>query len=111
MWTVGHTSLCVMNVTWTDLDPFAFILHFLNQFWIASRLVCSLYEAMAGSLSMATTAVLSAGFAVFYSGDVGRTVVYSRYSNVPRMLPWGSPALTGESSAYSVPTLTRKCLQ
>jgi hypothetical protein len=35
-----------------------FILHFLNQFWIASRLVCSLCEAMARSLSVAITAVL-----------------------------------------------------
>jgi hypothetical protein len=37
------------------VDPFAFILNFLNQFWIASRFVCSFCETMAGSFSMATT--------------------------------------------------------
>jgi hypothetical protein len=35
----GHISLRVVNVTWIDLDLLAFILHFLNQFWIASRSV------------------------------------------------------------------------
>jgi hypothetical protein len=49
-----------VNVTWMDLDSLAFILHFSNQFWIASRLVCCLCEAMAGSLSVASTAVSSA---------------------------------------------------
>jgi hypothetical protein len=33
--------------------------------------------------------------------------VYSRYN---RTLPWGTPALTGESSVYSVSTLMTKCL-
>jgi hypothetical protein len=39
-----------VNVTWTDPDPSAFSLHFLNQFWIAERLIRSFCEAMAGSL-------------------------------------------------------------
>jgi hypothetical protein len=42
----GHVSLHVVNVTWTDLDPLTFILHFLNQYWIAARLVYSFCEAM-----------------------------------------------------------------
>jgi hypothetical protein len=44
---------------WIDLDPLAFILPFLNQFWISSRLVCNLCEVKPGSLSVATTAVSS----------------------------------------------------
>jgi hypothetical protein len=32
IWTGGHVSLRVVNVTWIDLDSLAFILHFLNQF-------------------------------------------------------------------------------
>jgi hypothetical protein len=36
--------------------------------------------------------------------------LYSRYNNGPRILPWGTPTLTGDSSMYSVSTLTRKCL-
>jgi hypothetical protein len=44
---------------------------------------------MAGSLSVATTAVSSAKVAVVNSGDVGRSVVYRRYSNGLRILPWG----------------------
>jgi hypothetical protein len=88
---------------WIDLDVMAFILHFLNQFWISSsRLVCSFCEAMAGSLSVATTAVSSAKVAVADSGEVGRSAVYSRYNNGPRTLPWGTPALTEDSSVYSV---------
>jgi hypothetical protein len=74
-WGKGHVSLHVVNVMWIDLDPLAFILHFLNQFWIASRLVCSLCEAMAGSLSVATTAVTSVKVAVVDSGEVGRSSV------------------------------------
>jgi hypothetical protein len=42
---------------------------FLNQFWIASRLVYSLCEAMAGSLSMATTAVSSVKVTAADSGE------------------------------------------
>jgi hypothetical protein len=56
----GTVSLHVMNVTWTDLDPLAFILHFLSQFWFAARLVCNFCEAMAGLLSVASTAISSA---------------------------------------------------
>jgi hypothetical protein len=52
--------------------------HVLNEFWIASRLVCSLLEAMAGSLCVATTAVSSTEFAVVDSGEVGVSAVYCR---------------------------------
>jgi hypothetical protein len=69
------------------LGSLSFHSPFLNQFWIASRLVCSLCEAMAGSLSMATTAVSSAKVAVVDYGEVGRSAVYSRYNNGPRTLP------------------------
>jgi hypothetical protein len=65
---------------------------------------------MATTLSMASTALLLAKVAVVYSGQVGRSAVYSRYNNGPRILPWGASALTGESSVYSVSGLTRKCL-
>jgi hypothetical protein len=74
----GDVYLRVVNVTWIDLDSLAFILHFLNQFWIASRSACSFCEAMAGSLSMATTSVSSAKVAVVDSGEAGRSAVYSR---------------------------------
>jgi hypothetical protein len=106
----GHVSLLMANVTWTDLDPLAFILHFLNKIWIAARLVCSLCEAMAGSLFMATTSVSSSKVAVVDSGEVARSAVYSRYNNGLRTLPWGMPALTVESSVYSVPAFMSKCL-
>jgi hypothetical protein len=75
-----------VNVTWIDLDPLAFNFHFLNQFWIESRPVCSFCEEMARSLSVASTAVSSAKFAVVDSGEVGR------YNNDPRTLPWSTPA-------------------
>jgi hypothetical protein len=39
----------------------AFILNFLSQYWIAARLVCSFCEAMAGTLSVASTAVVGKG--------------------------------------------------
>jgi hypothetical protein len=68
IWTGRHVSLRAVNVTWIDLDSLASILHFLSQPWIASRSVCSFYEAMAGSLSMATTAVSSVKFAVVDPG-------------------------------------------
>jgi hypothetical protein len=60
---------------------------FLNQCWIASRLVCSFCEAVAGSLSVASTAVSSAKVAVVDSDEVGRSVVYTRYNNGPMTLP------------------------
>jgi hypothetical protein len=95
---------------WIDLDSMNFILHLLNQFWVASRSVCSFCEAMAGSLSMATTAVSSAKVAAVDSDEVGRSAVYSRYNNGSRTLPWGTPALTEDSCVYSVSAFTRKCL-
>jgi hypothetical protein len=53
----GHVSLCMMNVTWTDLDLLAF---FKSQFWVVAKLVCSFCEAMTGSLLVGSTTVLSA---------------------------------------------------
>jgi hypothetical protein len=103
-------SFCAVNVTWIDLDPLAFILHFLNQVWIANKLVCSLCEATAGSLSVASTAVSLAKVAVVDSGELGRSTMYSRYNNGARTLPWGTPALTEDSSVYSILTFTRECL-
>jgi hypothetical protein len=47
IWTERHVSLGVVNVTWINLDSFAFIIHLLKQSWIASRPVCSFCEAMA----------------------------------------------------------------
>jgi hypothetical protein len=55
---------------------------------------------MAGSLSVATTAVSSAKVAVVDSGEVGRVAVYSRYNNGPRTLPRGTSALAADSSVY-----------
>jgi hypothetical protein len=65
-----------------------FHFRYLNKFWIASRSVCSFCEAMAESLSLATTAVSSAKVAVVDSGEVGTSAVCSRYNNGPRTLPW-----------------------
>jgi hypothetical protein len=92
-----------VNVTCIDLDPLAFILHFLHQPWIATRFVCN-SEAMAGSRSVSSNAVSSAKVAVIDSSEAGRSAVYSRYNNGPRTLPCGTPVLTGVSSVYSVST-------
>jgi hypothetical protein len=43
-----------------DLDPLVFILHFASELCITSKLVCSLLEPIAGSLSVVITAVSSA---------------------------------------------------
>jgi hypothetical protein len=105
-----HVSFYVVNVTLANLDPLAFVLHFLSQYWIAARLICSFCEAMAGSLSVASAAAVSAKVAVADYGEVGRCAVHGRYNNDPRTLPWCKPALTGESSMYWASTSTRKCL-
>jgi hypothetical protein len=97
IWSGGNVSLHVVIVTWIGLDSLAFILYFLNRFWIASRSVCSFCEAIAETLSVAITAVLSAKVAVVDSGEVGRSAVHSRYNNGPRTLPWGTLALTEDS--------------
>jgi hypothetical protein len=65
---------------------------------------------MAGSLSVATIAVSSAKFAVVDSGEAERSAVYGRYNNGPTTLPWGTLALTDDSSVYSVSAFTGKCL-
>jgi hypothetical protein len=65
-----------------------FILHFLKPVLdcSTSRLVCSFCEAMAGSLSVASTALLSTKVVVD-SSEAGRFAVYNRYNNGPRTLP------------------------
>jgi hypothetical protein len=73
-------------------------------------LVCSFCEAIAGLLYMGSTAVSLAKVAVVDPGEVCRSAVCKRYSNGPRPLPCGRPALTAESSVYSVSTFTRNCL-
>jgi hypothetical protein len=65
-----------------------------SQDWILRREAWSFWEAVAGSQSVAMTAVSSAKVVVMESGEVGRSAVYRRYSKGPRKLPWGTPALT-----------------
>jgi hypothetical protein len=74
---------------------------FLIQFWFASSVACSLSEAMAGSLSVSSTAVSSTKNALIDSGEVGSSVVYRKYNNDHMKMFWGTPALPGESSVYS----------
>jgi hypothetical protein len=73
IWTGEHVPLRVVNVTWTDLRTLACIRHFWSQSWIARRLVWSFWEATAGSLSVARTAVSSANVAVVVVGELGRS--------------------------------------
>jgi hypothetical protein len=61
-----------------DLDPLAFIFHFVSQLCILNKLVCSLREAMAGSLLVAITAVSSAKVADVVSDEIGRSAVNRR---------------------------------
>jgi hypothetical protein len=68
----------------------------------------SLWEAVAGSLSVATTAVSLAKVAAMEPGQIGRSAVYSRYSKGRTTLPWGTPALTRVRSRSSVLTFTMK---
>jgi hypothetical protein len=63
---------------------------------------------VAGSLSVASTAVSSAKVAVMEPGEVGRSAVYSKYGKGPRTLPRGTPALTGVRPVSSVLTFTTK---
>jgi hypothetical protein len=86
------------------LGSVSFYSPFLNHFWVAVLLVCSFCEAMAGSLSVDSTAVSSAKVAVVDSGEVGRSAVYSRYNTDPGTLTWHTPALTAGSSVYLVST-------
>jgi hypothetical protein len=58
---------------------------------------------------MATITVSSEKVAVVDFGEVDRSAVHSRYNNGLRILPWGTPALTDDSSVYSVSTFMRKC--
>jgi hypothetical protein len=77
------------------MDPLASIFLFLNQVWIPARFVCSFCEAMAGSLSVASTAQLPK-VAVVYSDKVGR------YNYGSKTLLLDTPALARESSVYSI---------
>jgi uncharacterized membrane protein len=71
------------------LESVSFYSPFLNTFGFAARLVCSFCEAMVGSLPVVSTTVSSAKVAVVDYGEVGKSVVYSRYNNGPRTLLWG----------------------
>jgi hypothetical protein len=91
IWTDGHVSRLVVNVTWTVLVSLALIRQSLSQDWVARRAVCSLWEAVAGSLSAATTAVSSAKVAVKGSGEVGRSASCTSItwiSSQSRQLEW-----------------------
>jgi hypothetical protein len=103
-------TLHVVNVTWTDLRALACICHFWSQSWIARRWVWSFWEATAGSLSVARTAVSSANVAMVVVGEVGRSAVCRRYSSGPRMLPWGMPAWIGDREWSVEAMVTEKCL-
>jgi hypothetical protein len=71
---------------------------FLNQFWIATRLVCSFCEAMVGSLPVASTAVSLAKVSMVDSDGVGGSAVHSRYNNGSRTLFWDISAFNLENS-------------
>jgi hypothetical protein len=62
-------------VIWVDLDPFVFNLNRDRQSCMAFRLFCSFWEALAGSGSIAKTAVSSANVAVVISEEDGRSEV------------------------------------
>jgi hypothetical protein len=108
-WTGGQGSARVVNVIYTDQDLLAFILYTFNHFCISSSLVCIFCESMPVSLSVASTALSSANFAVANSVEVDRSAMYSRYS-WPQDAGWGTSALTKDSSVSSVSTIRRKCL-
>jgi hypothetical protein len=85
----GHVSRRVVNVKWTDLVSSALIRQFFKPGLDSEEagLEWSFWEAVAGSLSVATTAKSSAKVAVKESDEVGRSAVYSRYSKGSRTLP------------------------
>jgi hypothetical protein len=66
------------NAMCVDLDPLAFILHFTSQLCIASKFLCSLLEAISGSLSVAITDVSFAKVADVVSSEIDRSAVNSR---------------------------------
>jgi hypothetical protein len=75
----------VVNVTGTDLYPLAFIPNFLNELgWFT----ISVKQSRAGTLSVASTAISSSEVTVVVSGEVGRSAVFNRYNNGPRILAW-----------------------
>jgi hypothetical protein len=89
-----------------QFESVSFYSQFIHQVWVAAMSVCSFCKKIAVSLPMASTAALSAKFALVKSGNVGKPAVYSRHDNSPRTLPWGKPTLTGESYVYTISTFT-----
>jgi hypothetical protein len=87
IWTGGMVSLCVVNVTCTNLDSLAFILQLFNHFCIASRLVCSFCKAMPGLVSVGNTAVLSANIAVVDSVEFAGLQCIAGITVAPRLWP------------------------
>jgi hypothetical protein len=69
-------------------------------------MVCSVCEAMAKPLSVASTAVSSTNFAVVDSGEGGKSAVYNKYNNGFRTLPCG---LT-EYVLYKRISISRRCV-
>jgi hypothetical protein len=66
------------------MQPEILDISIFNHFCIAGKLVCSLCETIAGSLSVASTAVSSPKVAVIDFGEVGRSAVYSRHNKGPQ---------------------------
>jgi hypothetical protein len=58
------------------LGSAGFYLPFFNEFWIADKLVCCFCEAMALSLSVASTAVSPTKVSVVDSGVVGYKYIF-----------------------------------
>jgi hypothetical protein len=105
-----QVSLCVMgNVTWTNLDPLASILHFFMHFGLQ---LGGFAVSVKQWLDHCEWLVLQyrQQTLLWYSGEVGRSTFNSRYNNDPRTLPWSRLAFGGESSVYSVSVFTRNSL-
>jgi hypothetical protein len=84
---VVYRPLRVLNVLCIAFDPLAHILPFLNQFWIAARLVCISCQGVMGSLSVASTVASSTKVTVVDYSEIGRSAVYKRYYTGSRTLP------------------------
>jgi hypothetical protein len=84
---------------------------FLDPDLDSERWIRSFWEATAGTLSVARTAVSSAKVALVVVAEVGRSeYTYMRYSNGPRTLPWGTPELIGDRVWCVETILTKKFL-
>jgi hypothetical protein len=102
-WTEGHIPLRQCGAD--RLGPVSFYSPFFNKFWIVPRLVCSFCEAMAGTLSVASTAVSLLEVAAVDSAVIGRSAGYDTNNYDLGTLPCGTSALVGKSSVYSVSIL------